>query len=202
MLHETSRQPGQWVREQARAQERRIWMLLGLVLALAFLVVAVSLDKRSGVLALVGVAFLLFLRRLAHGQIHLATGWMRGAASEEAVGGVLDELASDGYVVRHDLEQRSEGNVDHLVSGPTGVFMIETKHRGFQPSDLPKARRQAKKLNGELGVWVTPVICLDKRRAREPYCNRGVWIVSRERLVEWVRAQSNAPADPKLLSTL
>jgi hypothetical protein len=33
------------------------------------------------------------------------------------------------------------------------------------------------------------VICLDRRRAREPYRDRGVWIVSRERLPNWLRAQ-------------
>ena len=67
--------------------------------------------------------------------------------------------------------------------------MIETKHRGYKPADLSKAKRQAKKLNVELGEWVTPVICLDRRRSREPYRDRGVWIVSRERLPDWVRAQ-------------
>ena len=75
------------------------------------------------------------------------------------------------------------------MTGHGGVFMIETKHRGYKPADLSKAKRQAKKLNVELGEWVTPVICLDRRRAREPYRDRSVWIVSRERLVGWIREQ-------------
>jgi Nuclease-related domain len=189
MLQETSRQPGQWVRDQARVHERRIWMLLGLVFALGALVVATYADARRGWLALVGVALLSFLRRVTHGSMEVAAHWHRGAASEEAVGKALDELASEGFTVQHDLRQEFEGNVDHLVSGPTGVFMIETKHRGYKPSDLPKARRQAKKLNDDFGHWVTPVICIDRRRARKPYRDRGVWIVSRERLPDWVRAQ-------------
>ena len=189
MFQETSRQPGQWVRAQARMRERRVWMVVGLVVALALLVVAASLDERSGFLALVGLACLFFLRWVAHGQIDDVLHWRRGAASEEAVGQALDELAAEGFTVQHDLRQNAEGNIDHLVSGPTGVFMIETKHRGYKPSALPKARRQAKKLNEELGVWVTPVICIDKRRARRPYRDRGVWIVSRERLPDWLRAQ-------------
>src|SRR5947208_9826911 len=187
MLQETSRQPGQWVRAQARVRERRIWMVLGLVLALALLVVSVSLDQRHGFLAIVGIAFLLFLRLVTRRQILDAVIWQRGAASEEAVGDALDELAHDGFSVRHDLEQR-EGNVDHLVSGPTGVFMIETKHRGFQPADLPKARRQAKQLGAELGIWVTPVICLDKRRSGKPYRDRGIWLVGREHPVALLQA--------------
>jgi hypothetical protein len=186
MLQESPRQPGQWVRAQARLRERQIWMLLGLVLALAFLVVAASLDKRSVLLTLVGLAFLLFLRRIVYRLIDDSAKWKRGAASEEAVGEALDELPAE-FTVQHDLRQEFEGNVDHLVSGPTGVFMIETKHRSFKTTDLAKARRQAKKLNDELGTWVTPVICLDKRRANRPYKNRGVWIVSRELLVDWIR---------------
>ena len=189
MLQQTSRQPGQWVRAQARMRERQVWMVLGLVLALAFLVVAAALDKRSAFLTLVGLAFLLFLRRIAFRLIDDGANWRKGAASEEAVGAALDQLLADGYTVSHDLEQQFEGNVDHLVTGPTGVFMIETKHRGYRPADMSKAKRQAKKLNDALGEWVTPVICLDKRRAREPYRNRGVWVVSRERLVDWIRAQ-------------
>jgi len=188
MLQETSRQPGQWVRDQARVHERRIWMLLGLVFALGALVVATYADARREWLALVGLVLLWFLRQVTRGSIEVAANWRRGAASEEAVGKALDDLTSEGFTVQHDLRQEFEGNVDHLVRGPTGAFMIETKHRGYKPSDLPKARRQAKKLNDDLGQWVTPVICIDRRRSRTPYKDRGVWIVSRERLPEWVRA--------------
>ena len=126
---------------------------------------------------------------VTHRLIDVAKHWDRGASSEEAVGVALDALVVEGFTVNHDLRQEFEGNVDHLVTGRTGVFMIETKHRGYKPADLSKAKRQAKKLNDELGEWVTPVICLDRRRAREPYRDRGVWIVSRERLAGWIREQ-------------
>ena len=175
-------------------RERRVWMLLGLVFALGALIVATYVDDRRSWLALIGVALLCFLRRITHGSIDDAVQWRRGAASEEAVGDALDKLTADGFTVTHDVRQAAEGNVDHLVAGPTGVFMVETKHRSFKASDLPKARRQAKKLNAELGAWVVPVICLDKRRASKPYCNRGVWIVSRERLVDWIREQPSSAA--------
>ena len=86
MLQETSRQPGQWVRAQARVHERRVWMLLGLVSALGALVVAAYADERRAWLALVGIALLCFLRRVTHGSIVVASHWDRGARSEEAVG--------------------------------------------------------------------------------------------------------------------
>lgn len=59
--------------------------------------------------------------------------WEKGAHGEMAVGDVLARLP-DSYVVFHDYHPMdSQGrpvawNVDHLVVGPTGVFVIETKN--------------------------------------------------------------------------
>ena len=52
----------------------------------------------------------------------------RGERGELCVGEVLDELRSDGYRVFHDLV-RDAFNVDHVVVGPAGVFVVETKFR-------------------------------------------------------------------------
>jgi hypothetical protein len=53
----------------------------------------------------------------------------RGAAGEEAIGTLLAQL-SDDYTVFHDLAKVA-GDIDHIVVGPTGVFVLETKtHRG------------------------------------------------------------------------
>src|SRR5207248_499866 len=103
----------------------------------------------------------------------------------------LDLLRELGFEVVHDLRQLGEGNVDHLVSGPSGVFMVETKRWEYEPWHLQKAKRQAAKLARELGIFVTPVICLARRRPAEPYRDHGVWILGRERLVDWLTAQRN-----------
>ena len=67
---------------------------------------------------------------------------------------VLDGLIQDSYRVLHDLENVLPGNVDHVVSGPTGVFLIETKSNGFQTRDLD-ARSAPELIACELGVrWV------------------------------------------------
>jgi hypothetical protein len=95
-------------------------------------------------------------------------------------------------MVMHDIEQAGEGNIDHLVSGPSGVFMIETKLRSYNERQLSKAKRQAAKLHDELDVWVTPVICLAERTGeRPPYKHAGVWIVRRDQLVGWLGEQRN-----------
>jgi len=56
------------------------------------------------------------------------TAWQRGAAGERRTARLLDRLVRDGYVVFHDLAvPGSPANVDHLVIGPSGVFVIDSK---------------------------------------------------------------------------
>jgi Nuclease-related domain len=54
--------------------------------------------------------------------------WQRGAHGERRTARLLDRLTGDGYVVFHDLAiPGSPANVDHLVIGPSGVFVIDSK---------------------------------------------------------------------------
>jgi len=58
-----------------------------------------------------------------------ARTWQRGAAGERRTARLLDRLTRDGFVVFHDLAVpgNTSANVDHLVIGPTGVFVIDSK---------------------------------------------------------------------------
>jgi hypothetical protein len=57
-----------------------------------------------------------------------ARTWQRGAHGERRTARLLDRLTRDGYVVFHDLAvPDSPANVDHLVIGPTGLFVIDSK---------------------------------------------------------------------------
>jgi hypothetical protein len=57
-----------------------------------------------------------------------ARTWQRGAHGERHTARLLDRLTRDGYVVFHDLAvPGSPANVDHLVIGPSGVFVIDSK---------------------------------------------------------------------------
>ena len=138
--------------------------------------------------------------RLAAQHDEAAPRWARGAYAESLVGYVLERLRGLGFVVMHDLPQVGEGNVDHLVSGTSGVFMVETKRWKYDPGHLQKAKRQAAKLGAELDVWVTPVICLATRQVAQPYCNQGVWIVGRDKLVDWLVAQRNPVLESERLA--
>jgi hypothetical protein len=61
-----------------------------------------------------------------------AIAWRRGAAGERRTARLLDPLARHGWAVLHDLAvPRSRANLDHLVIGPGGVFVIDSKlYRG------------------------------------------------------------------------
>ena len=57
-----------------------------------------------------------------------ARSWQRGAHGERGTARLLDRLTREGYVVFHDLAvPGSPANVDHLVIGPTGLFVIDSK---------------------------------------------------------------------------
>jgi hypothetical protein len=61
-----------------------------------------------------------------------AVAWRRWAAGERRTAGLLDLLERHGWVVLHDLAvPDSAANLDHLVIGPGGVFVIDSKqYRG------------------------------------------------------------------------
>jgi len=61
-----------------------------------------------------------------------AVAWRRGAAGERRTARLLDPLARHGWAVLHDLAiPGSQANLDHLVIGPGGVFVIDSKqYRG------------------------------------------------------------------------
>jgi hypothetical protein len=59
--------------------------------------------------------------------------WRRGAAGERRTARLLEPLERHGWVVLHDLSvPGSRANLDHLVIGPGGVFVIDSKqYRGW-----------------------------------------------------------------------
>ena len=68
-----------------------------------------------------------------------------GIRGERSVAGHLDELRSDGYRIFHDIECKGvDGafNIDHLVIGERGVFVIETKTVSKRTNHRGEARIQ------------------------------------------------------------
>jgi Nuclease-related domain len=81
---------------------------------------------RAGLLGLAVAAMVGW--RLRFRPSEQARTWQCGAQGERHTARLLRRLARDGYVVFHDLAvPGSDANVDHLVIGPTGVFVIDSK---------------------------------------------------------------------------
>jgi hypothetical protein len=106
-----------------------------------------------------------------------ARAWQRGAAGERRTARLLDRLGRDGYVGFHDLAlPDSPANLDHVVVGPSGVFVIDSKQwtgSVHQSADGPvwhdhyrldrtlaTVRWQAETLGRLLGVPVAPLVCV------------------------------------------
>jgi hypothetical protein len=65
--------------------------------------------------------------------------WKRGADGEAQTAKALRTLECDGWRIFHD-RGADRGNLDHVVIGPAGVFLLETKNLSgvirFEPSGL------------------------------------------------------------------
>ena len=119
---------------------------------------------------------------------------LKGRNGEAVVGEALESLRWERYIVLHDVPFAGEGNIDHLVSGPNGVYLVETKFGSYLPVHLKKAKRQAAKLAEDLGVLVTPVLCVNSSEGG-PYRHVGVQVVGFDALLAWIQAQSNPPVE-------
>jgi hypothetical protein len=106
-----------------------------------------------------------------------ARTWQRGAAGERHTARLLSRLARDSYVVFHDLAvPGSPANVDHLVIGSSGVFVIDSKqwtgsvHQGADglvwhnhyPLDrtLETVRWEAQVIGRLLGTRAAALLCV------------------------------------------
>jgi hypothetical protein len=94
---------------------------------LAGQVLAIQTELLHGGLVGLAVAILVGWRQRFR-LSEQVTAWRRGAKGERRTARLLDRLTRDGFVVFHDLAiPGSPANVDHLMIGSTGVFVIDSK---------------------------------------------------------------------------
>jgi Nuclease-related domain len=138
-----------------------------------------------------------------------ACAWRRGAVGERRTARLLGQLERHGWAVLHDLAvPGSQANLDHLVIGPGGVFVIDSKqYRGRLQLDsmgrlwhgrypLAPALRavsweadQAAQVLPDPGVAVVPIVAI--HGAQVPWgkvVTDGVPVVAAPRLPSMLRA--------------
>jgi Nuclease-related domain len=135
--------------------------------------------------------------------------WQRGAAGERHVARLLEPLVQAGWGVSHDFRvPGSKANLDHVVVGPPGVFVIDAKNyrgrlrlshdgllwhgRTFLAPTLSATRWEADKLQARIGaadIAVVPVVAV--LGAVVPYgqvTSMGVTVVPARRVVGLLRS--------------
>jgi Nuclease-related domain len=129
----------------------------------------------AGLAALVAAALVAW--RLRFRPSEQVAAWRRGAAGEQRTARLLECLTRDGFVVFHDLAiPGSPANVDHLVIGPSGVFVIDSKQwsgslqqgadglvwHNHYPLDrtLETVRWEARTVGRVLGTRIHPLLCV------------------------------------------
>jgi hypothetical protein len=116
--------------EELAAWTRTLAWRVPLVAAVGLAVQVLAAQAGLPWAGLVGLAVAALVGwRLRFRLSEQARTWQRGAHGERHTARLLDRLTRDGFVVFHDLAVpgNTSANVDHLVIGPTGVFVIDSK---------------------------------------------------------------------------
>jgi hypothetical protein len=158
----------------------------------ALLIYKILSTLQVGILEEAGLVFLLaplatfyfYLRKY-----HIYRGGWQG---EKEVATLLSHSLSDDYYLLNDLYRRDGGgDIDHIVLGPNGVFVLETKNwngsiscngdewerfgkSNFSGSPSRQVKRNAAKIKqiidnnqnlGSLGIWVEGLVVLTNNHA-------------------------------------
>ena len=166
-----------------RALERAAWTrslawrapLIGAAGITAHVLAAQAGLPRAGLAGL--AAAVLVGWRLRFRPSEQARTWRRGGQGERHTARLLHRLTRDGYVVFHDLAvPGSDANVDHLVIGRSGVFVIDTKqwagevrqgadglvwHNHYRlDRTLETVRREAERVGRLLSTRAAALLCV------------------------------------------
>jgi hypothetical protein len=179
-------------------------LAIGLLAWLLAAQVAGRLATVAVVVAVCGVAWALRFRVAPD-----TLAWWRGAQEERRTARLLAPLERHGWAVLHDLTiPGSKANIDHLVIGPGGVVVIDSKQyrgrlrldphgflwhgRHLLVSSLRKVRWEADQADEILGVAEVQIAALVAVHGASVPCGRvqadGVTVAPARRVPDLLRA--------------
>lgn len=202
----------------------RFWLFAtGLfVVLIAPMAVMASINRHwtwgFGFVCGVTIAMLIGIREFPPGYI---ANWEDGALGEEWTAKELRPLAKQGWTVMHDVQDTrgaGKGNFDHVLVGPAGVFLLDSKAwpgitsiekglptlRRHEDPDLPAyvheslPRRQragavrlkeALKQETRISVWVSPVVVIWGGFPQGKVVDDGVTFIRGDLVGEWLLDQ-------------
>ena len=135
--------------------------------------------------------------------------WRTGLTGERLVGALLDGLGDAGWVALHDLHWpgRKKANLDHVLVGPGGVVVIDTKNWSapvvvrldgvLQVSGTPRstASRDAATMTAAVAAVLPPqhrttvagVLCFTGQQLVPATTREGVVVLGDASLTDWLR---------------
>ena len=183
------RPPGHALSEQIRDLQWDVAAYFAISMALPLMLYALYLQRQLGgatgggttalILVVVGVGCFLFVAWKLFAAIKKSRNLHLGWEAELAAAEEINRLMRLGYWTFHDVPGGQDFNLDHVIVGPAGVFVVETKGRPkdargtgkagstvrFNGADLEFPRwRESKplaqaKANAEwLGRWLTKAV--------------------------------------------
>jgi hypothetical protein len=196
----TARAPGQHARAIVRRLRLRTLVALG-VLAVATALLGRAFGLRDLRFLLSEIALLAAIFVVSRFVLPLVERHDRGATGEEQVGGLLDGLAGEGWRVIHDASL-GNGNVDHILVGPAGVFTVETKsHPGpvrvarIHGATISQAQAQRRAIERAAGVEVEALIVFSRAWIDRPLARRkGVRVLPARMLAGYLDRRSSGAA--------
>lgn len=204
---------------KAYRRRMRTPLLIVVVPMFLFFVVVVltrKLDRWSlaaGAVAASAMAMVMFVRD--DPPQHVAN-WKRGAEGERRTARALRPLERRGWFVEHDVQREGRANFDHVVRGPRGVFLLETKNlagtvsfedgvlvaRQFDDPDevyrytslAQRVRGQASDVSARIRAetgrreWVTGVVVIWGHFPEGSATHDKVTYISGDRLASWLES--------------
>ncbi len=197
IIHDPSaRAPGQHTRAIVRRLRLRTLVALGvLAVATALLGRAFGLRDIRFLGSEVGLLVAMFV--VLRYVLPLVERHDRGASGEEHVGGLLNGLQGKGWHAIHDASL-GNGNVDHILIGPAGVFTVETKsHPGpvqvarVHGATLSQAQAQQRAIERVTGLEVEPLLVYSRAWVDRPLARRkGVRVLPARMLAGYLDRRS------------
>ncbi len=173
----SARAPGQHARAIVRRMRLRTLVALG-VLAVATALLGRTFGLHDLRFLVAEIALLAAIFTVSRFVLPLVERHDRGASGEEQVGGLLDDLRGQGWRVIHDASL-GNGNVDHILIGPAGIFTVETKsHPGpvrvsrVHGGTLAQAQAQRRAIERVTGREVEPLLVFSRAWVDRPLARR------------------------------
>jgi hypothetical protein len=165
----------------------------------------------AGAVGGAAVTFWLLARLSPPGWID---NWESGEVGEQMTGRVLAALEREGWIVLHDLHA-GKGNVDHIVVGVGGVYLLDSKRLGgsvivdergitvrrLEDPDLTSGHPGSSRLrslarqthdrvlaSSRIQTWVTPVMVIWADFPQRVIEDRCIYVHG-DALVAWLRSR-------------